>query len=183
MSHPLKVAGSASENRWSQTKHELFSPLPIKLLTVSPSGSGKSSILLAVANILFEHMTYWAIFSHSWDIDPAFAHLVERIRESYKAKGLDEASDPLFCFLILPSSRRCSRRSGNVSLTSKSKTPLWHACQCFAYSLTTLASKRPGIVRCWTTLLHARATMAQTCCVGVSCSRHSVQPLGATLIY
>ena len=87
--HPLHVTGSASENRWSQSKHELFK-LPLKLLTISPSGSGKSSVLLAVAKILFEHMTYWAIFSRSHDLDPAWRELVAQIRQRYKEQGLEE---------------------------------------------------------------------------------------------
>ena len=90
MAHPLRVSGSESENRWSQTKHEIFAPLPCKLLTVSPSGSGKSSILLAVANILFEHMTYWAIFSASHDIDPAWKALIARIKQRYKDQGIED---------------------------------------------------------------------------------------------
>ena len=58
----IPVRGSASENRWSQTKHEIFQPLPIKMLTVSPSGFGKTTVLLAAAEALFEHMDYWAFF-------------------------------------------------------------------------------------------------------------------------
>ena len=58
----IQVRGSKSENRWSQTEHEIFQPLPLKMLTVSPSGFGKTSVILAAADALFEHMDYWAIF-------------------------------------------------------------------------------------------------------------------------
>ena len=54
----IEVRGSKSENRWSQTEHEIFQPTPIKILTVSPSGFGKTSIILAAADALFEHMDY-----------------------------------------------------------------------------------------------------------------------------
>ena len=46
----IQVRGSKSENRWSQTEHEIFQPLPLKMLTVSPSGFGKTSVILAAAD-------------------------------------------------------------------------------------------------------------------------------------
>ena len=46
----IEVRGSKSEDRWSQTEHEIFQPLPVKMLTVSPSGFGKTSVILAAAD-------------------------------------------------------------------------------------------------------------------------------------
>ena len=65
----IEVRGSKSEDRWSQTEHEIFQPLPVKMLTVSPSGFGKTSVILAAVDALFEHMDYWAIFSKSHMLD------------------------------------------------------------------------------------------------------------------
>ena len=49
----IEVRGSKSEDRWSQTEHEIFQPLPVKMLTVSPSGFGKTSVILAAADAIF----------------------------------------------------------------------------------------------------------------------------------
>ena len=103
--HPLSVKGSRSENRWSQTRHEIFSPLPCKMIAVAPSGGGKSSVLLTFANAVFEHMDYWAIFSRSHMLDPALQDLKERIRERYKKRGVDDKSTP-FLFENLDSLTR-----------------------------------------------------------------------------
>ena len=92
----IPVRGSASENRWSQTKHEIYQPLPIKMLTVSPSGFGKTTVLLAAAEALFEHMDYWAIFSKSHMLDPAWKELIQKIRALYQERGIDESEHP-FC--------------------------------------------------------------------------------------
>ena len=90
----IPVRGSKSENRWSQTKHEIFQPLPIKQLTVSPSGFGKTTVLLAAAEALFEHMDYWAIFSKSHMLDPAWKELIQKIRALYHQRGIDESEHP-----------------------------------------------------------------------------------------
>ena len=58
MTHPLAVKGSRSENRWAQTRHEVFSPLPCKLIAVAPSGGGKGSVMLTFANAVFENIDY-----------------------------------------------------------------------------------------------------------------------------
>ena len=47
--HPLAVKGTKSEDRWAQTKHEIWQPLPCKQITVSVSGSGKTSLLNTLA--------------------------------------------------------------------------------------------------------------------------------------
>ena len=90
----IEVRGSKSENRWSQTEHEIFQPLPVKMLTVSPSGFGKTSVILAAADALFEHMDYWAIFSKSHMLDPAWQELIARIRHLYRRRGYDESEQP-----------------------------------------------------------------------------------------
>ncbi len=96
MTHPLAVKGSRSENRWAQTRHEIFSPLSCKIIAVAPSGAGKSSVLLTFANAVFENMDYWAISSRSHMLDPALLDLKERIRECYKQRGVDEQSTPFY---------------------------------------------------------------------------------------
>ena len=55
-SHPLAVKGAKSEDRWAQTKHEIWQPLPTKQITCSVSGSGKSSVILAA--VLLKMGTY-----------------------------------------------------------------------------------------------------------------------------
>ena len=90
MDQGVPVRGSKSENRWLQTKHEIFQPQPIKLCVCSPSGSGKSSVLLAAADALFPTIKYWAIFSRSHNLDPALGDLKQRIREAYKSWGIEE---------------------------------------------------------------------------------------------
>ena len=90
MDQGVPVKGSKSENRWLQTKHEIFQPQPLKLCCVAPSGSGKTSVLLAAADAIFGTITYWAIFSRSHNLDPAFQDLKQRIRESYKQRGIEE---------------------------------------------------------------------------------------------
>ena len=90
----IEVRGSKSEDRWSQTEHEIFQPLPVKILTVSPSGFGKTSVILAAADALFEHMDYWAIFSKSHMLDPAWQELITRIRFLYRRRGMDESEQP-----------------------------------------------------------------------------------------
>ena len=92
--HPLAVQGSRSENRWSQTRHEIFSPLPCKMICVAPSGGGKSSVMLTFANAVFENMDTWAIFSRSHMLDPALLDLKKHIRERYKERGVDEDVHP-----------------------------------------------------------------------------------------
>ena len=104
-SHPLEVKGSRSENRWSQTRHEIFSPLPIKLIACAPSGAGKSSVCLTVANAIFENMDYFAIFSRTHMLDPALQDLKARIRERYKQRGVGENVHP-FLFENLDSLAR-----------------------------------------------------------------------------
>jgi len=91
----LEVKGSRSENRWAQTRHEIFSPLPLKLISVAPSGFGKTSVLLACANAIFENFDYFAIFSRSHMLDPALQDFKERIRDRYKSRGVDENTTPL----------------------------------------------------------------------------------------
>ena len=56
--HPLAVKGTKSEDRWAQTKHEIWQPLPCKQITVSVSGSGKSSVILAAVSALFDHFDF-----------------------------------------------------------------------------------------------------------------------------
>ena len=90
MDQGVPVRGSKSENRWLQTRHEIFQPQPLKLCSVAPSGSGKTSTLLAAADAIFGTITYWAIFSRSHNLDPAFQDLKQRIRDSYKQRGIEE---------------------------------------------------------------------------------------------
>ena len=90
MDQGVPVRGSKSENRWMQTRHEIFQPQPLKLCCVAPSGSGKTSVLLAAADAIFGTITYWAIFSRSHNLDPAFQDLKQRIRDSYKQRGIEE---------------------------------------------------------------------------------------------
>ena len=67
------------------------------MLTVSPSGFGKTSVILAAADALFDHMDYWAIFSKSHMLDPAWQELIARIRALYRQRRIDE-SEPPFLF-------------------------------------------------------------------------------------
>jgi len=90
MDHGVPVKGSRSENRWLQTRHEIFQPQPLKLCSIAPSGSGKTSVLLAAADAIFPTITYWAIFSRSHMLDPALQDLKQRIREAYKQRGIEE---------------------------------------------------------------------------------------------
>ena len=80
MAHPLAVKGSKSENRWSQTRHEIFSPLPLKLIAVAPSGAGKSSVIQATVNALFDHFNYFAVYFHSYTLDPSDGNLTVSTR-------------------------------------------------------------------------------------------------------
>ena len=90
MDHGVPVKGSKSENRWLQTRHQIFQPQPLKLCTIAPSGSGKTSVLLAAADAIFPTITYWAIFSRSHMLDPALQDLKQRIREAYQKRGIEE---------------------------------------------------------------------------------------------
>ena len=94
--HPLAVKGTKSEDRWAQTKHEIWQPLPTKQLVVSVSGSGKTSVILAAVNALFDHYTYFAVFSHSHTLDPGWGDLKDRIREKYLRTGIDPELNPVF---------------------------------------------------------------------------------------
>ena len=129
--HPLSVKGSKSENRWSQTRHEIFSPLPCKVIAVAPSGGGKSSLLLTFANAVFENMDYWAIFSRSHMLDPALQDLKERIRERYKQRGVDEQSTP-FLFENLDSlTRVLAEQKQRVQELKDAETPVTRLPQLF----------------------------------------------------
>ena len=79
--HPLAVKGTKAEDRWAQTKHEIWQPLPVKQITVSVSGAGKSSVIQAAVNALFDHFDYFAVYSHSHTLDPSYGDLKDRIRE------------------------------------------------------------------------------------------------------
>ena len=94
--HPLAVKGTKSEDRWAQTKHEIWQPLPCKQITVSVSGSGKSSVILAAVNALFDHFDFFAVYSHSHTLDPAYGELKDRIREKYLRTGIDPELHPCF---------------------------------------------------------------------------------------
>ena len=129
--HPLSVRGSKSENRWSQTRHEIFSPLPCKVIAVAPSGGGKSSLLLTFANAVFENMDYWAIFSRSHMLDPALQDLKERIRERYKKRGVDEQSTP-FLFENLDSlTRVLAEQKQRVQELKEAEPPVTRLPQLF----------------------------------------------------
>ena len=92
--HPLTVTGSANETRYANTKHEIWQPLPCKMITVSVSGSGKTSVLLAAIGAVFEQMDYFAIFSHSHTLDVAWGDLKDKIREKYMRTGIDPERNP-----------------------------------------------------------------------------------------
>ncbi len=85
--HPLAVKGTKSEDRWAQTKHEIWQPLPVKQITVSVSGSGKTSVILAAVSALFDCFDYFAVYSHSHTLDPALGELKDRIRENTCARA------------------------------------------------------------------------------------------------
>ena len=129
--HPLSVKGSKSENRWSQTRHEIFSPLPCKVIAVAPSGGGKSSLLLTFANAVFENMDYWAIFSRPHMLDPALQDLKARIRERYKKRGVDEQSTP-FLFENLDSlTRVLAEQKQRVQELKEAEPPVTRLPQLF----------------------------------------------------
>ena len=94
--HPLAVKGTKSENRWSQSRHEIWSPLPVKQITCSVSGAGKSSVIQAAVNALFDHFDYFAVYSHSHTLDPSYGDLKDKIRAKYLRTGIDPELNPVF---------------------------------------------------------------------------------------
>ena len=88
-SHPLAVKGTKAETRWSQSRHEIWSPLPVKQITCSVSGAGKSSMIQAAVNALFDHFDYFAVYSHSHTLDPSYGDLKDKIRAKYLRTGID----------------------------------------------------------------------------------------------
>ena len=93
--HPLEVKGAASEKRWLQSKHELFSPIPISIAFVAISTGGKSSQMLTVANALQPVMDRTVIFSHSHRLDPAYIDLKDRLREKALQRGENPDTHPI----------------------------------------------------------------------------------------
>ena len=94
--HPLAVRGTKSEDRWSQSRHEIWSPLPVKQITCSVSGAGKSSVIQAAVSALFDHFDYFAVYSHSHTLDPSYQELKDKIREKYLRTGIDPELNPVF---------------------------------------------------------------------------------------
>ncbi len=85
--HPLEVKGAASEKRWLQSKHDLFSPVPTSIAFVAISTAGKTSQMLTVANALLPIMERLVIFSHSHRLDPAYIDLKEKLKEKSLRRG------------------------------------------------------------------------------------------------
>ena len=85
--HPLEVKGAASEKRWLQSKHDLFSPIPISIAFVAINTGGKTSQMLTVANALMPVMERVVIFSHSHRLDPAYIDLKDRLKEKALKRG------------------------------------------------------------------------------------------------
>ena len=79
MPHSLEVKGAASETRWAQPRAKLFQPTPISVAFTAPTGVGKTSQMLTVANELFPIMDKIVIFSHSHRLDPAFGELKQKL--------------------------------------------------------------------------------------------------------
>ena len=86
--HPLDVRPLSSDNRFQQSKHEVF-PLPMKAAFVASSGGGKSSAAISAIMSLWPVWTRVVIFARTASVDPAFDELKRKIKSKLQSKGID----------------------------------------------------------------------------------------------
>ncbi len=84
--HPLDVKPLSSDDRFQQSKHEVF-PLPLKAAYVASSGGGKSSAAIAAIMHLWPHLDARGDFCEDGDGRPSLRRAEKKDQSQAPEQG------------------------------------------------------------------------------------------------
>ena len=91
--HPLEVKPVLSNARFKQSRHDTFSPMPVKVYYASSSGGGKSSAAISAIEALLPLFKNFSLSSHTTRVDPSFDGLLAKMKRRLESLDVD-TEDP-----------------------------------------------------------------------------------------